>query len=217
MPFISHKHFDEIFWPTLRPIIEALWAAGRQTMFYAEGSWDEHLDSFLELPEHSILYHVDQGDLEKVHKKLGHKFCLSGGVPNDLLGFGKPDQVRDACKRAIDIAAADGGYIMDANAIIQNDAKVENMRMLTDFTREYGVYPGSTSRDASTPCEVCSPGSDASGLPSTTARKPGVCVPWEEKLAELPPITGHPDLVKQIWENTDALGNVYIWQCLESF
>jgi uroporphyrinogen-III decarboxylase len=36
--------------------------------------------------------------------------------------------------------AYDGGYIMDAGAIIQNDASVENVRALTEATREYGQY-----------------------------------------------------------------------------
>ena len=43
----------------------------------------------------------------------------------------------------IDIAARDGGYIMDSSAIMQNDAKVENVKAMTDFTREYGVYSAS--------------------------------------------------------------------------
>jgi hypothetical protein len=36
--------------------------------------------------------------------------------------------------------AGNGGYIMDASAIMQNDSKVENVKAMTDFTREYGVY-----------------------------------------------------------------------------
>lgn len=48
-------------------------------------------------------------------------------------------------------------------------------------------------------------------------REPGVCIPWQEKLKELPKITGDPELIQQIWENLDALGYVYIWQCLLSF
>jgi hypothetical protein len=40
----------------------------------------------------------------------------------------------------IDGVAKNGAYIMDASAIMQNDAKVENVRAMTDFTREYGVY-----------------------------------------------------------------------------
>jgi len=48
--------------------------------------------------------------------------------------------VRDHCKKVIDGVAGDGGYIMDASAIMQNDTKTENLKAMTDFTREYGVY-----------------------------------------------------------------------------
>ena len=140
VPFVKPDHFQNIYWPTLKPIIEELWKNGHQVMFYAEGKWKHHLDAFAELPEQSIVYHVDQDDIFEVHKKLGHKFCISGGIPNSLLGFGKPDQVREYCKKVIDGVAKDGGYIMDASAIIQDDAQIENIRAMTDFTREYGIY-----------------------------------------------------------------------------
>ncbi len=140
VPFISQKHFDNFNWPTLKPIIEEIWAHGHQILFYAEGSWDAHLDAFAELPDQAIVYHVDMGDIFEVHKKIGHKFCISGGIPNYLLSTGTPDEVRDYCKKVIDGVAGDGGYIMDASAIVQNDAKVENIKAMTDFTREYGVY-----------------------------------------------------------------------------
>jgi len=48
-------------------------------------------------------------------------------------------------------------------------------------------------------------------------RLPGICVPWQEKLKELPKISGDEELVKKIWQDIDALGYVYIWQCLLSF
>ncbi len=140
VPFVSHEHFDTIYWATLKPIIEEIWARGHQVLFYAEGDWNAHLDAFAELPDGSIVYHVDQADIFEVHRKLGHKFCLSGGIGNVLLSYGTPQQVRDRCKEVIDAVAGDGGYVMDANAIIQNDAKVENLRAMTDFTRDYGTY-----------------------------------------------------------------------------
>jgi len=48
-------------------------------------------------------------------------------------------------------------------------------------------------------------------------RPPGTCIPWDEKRKEFPKITGDEQLIKRIWENIDALGYVYIWQCLLSF
>ena len=48
-------------------------------------------------------------------------------------------------------------------------------------------------------------------------REPGTCFPWEEKRQEIPEIKGDEQLVKRVWEDVDALGYVYIWQCLLSF
>ena len=140
VPFVSPEQFEKFYWPTLKWIIEELWKDGIQTLFYAEGEWDPNLKHIAELPERSIVFHVDRSDLFEVHRTLGEKFCLSGGIPNDLLAFGSPDEIRDRCKKVIDGVAGDGGYIMDASAIMQDDTKAENLKAMTDFTREYGVY-----------------------------------------------------------------------------
>lgn len=140
VPFISYEQFRKFYWATLKPVIQEIWSHGHQVLFYAEGNWNKHLDAFAELPDQSIIYHADRGDIFEIHKAIGHKFCLSGGIPNTLLGYAKPDDVRARCKAVIDGVARDGGYIMDASAIIQNDAKIENVRAMTDFTLEYGVY-----------------------------------------------------------------------------
>ncbi len=223
VPFISPKQFQSHYWPTLRPCIEEFWKHGNQTMFYAEGKWDHHLDDFATLPERSILFHVDQGDIFLAHKKLHHKFALSGGIPNVLLSYGKPDEVRAHCRKVIDGVAKEGGYIMDASAIMQDDTSIENLRALTDVTREYGVYSaGSTQSSANLAALRPYHGADVSkltGLAGLAAPriKPGICRPWEEKAMELPPITGDQDLVRRVWENVEALGNTYIWQLLLSF
>lgn len=139
-PFMSYQAYEKFYWPTLKQIIEEIYAEGHQVLFYAEGNWDQNLKYTAQLPDKSIIYHVDRGNIFEVHKAVGGKFCLSGGIPNDLLTYGTPDQVREACKRVIDGVAKDGGYIMDAGAIIQQDAKIENVKAMTEFTLEYGKY-----------------------------------------------------------------------------
>jgi len=141
-PFFSLKAFGEFYWPTARQVIEEIYdnGSGHQVLYYAEGDWNPNLEFVKQLPDRSIIYHVDRADIFEVHEAVGEKFCLSGGVPNDLLAFGTPDEVRAHCKKVIDGVAADGGYIMDAGAIMQDDAKVENVQAMTDFTREYGTY-----------------------------------------------------------------------------
>jgi hypothetical protein len=111
---------------------------------------------------------------------------------------------------------------MDAGAIMQNDTSVENLRVLTDTTREFGVYPGAPAPTATPPCDVPASVADRAALRGLSGRPAprvaaGVCVPWAEKSTELPPITGNRDLVRAVWERVDLLGNDYIWQLLLSF
>jgi uroporphyrinogen-III decarboxylase len=228
VPFVSPETFESHYWPTLRPVIEELWRNGHQTLFYAEGDWDHHLDAFATLPERSIVYHVDRGDLDAAHRKLGGKFCMSGGVPNFLLSYGKPDEVRAQCRKVIDGVAKDGGYVLDASAIMQDDTSEENLRALTEFAREYGVYSSSDALPADDDLRV-GPDSGASlpegfGMPAPESgagyagrRRPGVCVPWEEKRKELPQVTGDEELLRRVWEEVDSLGSMFVWQFLVSF
>lgn len=217
VPFITPEQFRDIHWPTLKPIVENIWAAGHQTLFYAEGQWAAHLDAFAELPQRSIIYHVDRDDILQVHKTLGNKFCISGGVSNTLLAYGTPDEVRDQCRTIIDGVAGDGGYIMDASAIVQNDAQVENVRAMIEFTREYGDYGGKAV------AEVPMPPSEGSSFQAQslahwhTARPPGACIPWREKRAEIARIQRHEEMVERVWKDVDGLGNMFIWQLLVSF
>ncbi len=223
VPFINPRQFETYYWPTLRPIIEEFWKHGHQTMFYAEGKWAPHLDAFTELPARSILFHADRDDVVSVRKKLGHKFAISGGVPNMLLSYGTPEEVRAFCKRVIDEAAADGGYIFDAGAIMQDDTRVENLRAMTQTAREYGVYRGvSVAPTPLPPCDTPESVTDRQRLKGLAERlKPrvpaGICLPWQVKASELPAITGDVDMIRRVWEQIDGLGNMFVWQVLLSF
>jgi hypothetical protein len=197
--------------------VEALWAQGNQTLFYAEGKWDSHLESFAELPTGSIIYHLDRTNPEHAHAVLGKKFALSGGVTNALLAFGTPDDVKAHCRYLIETIGADGGYIMDASAIMQNDATIENLTAMTDATLAYGEYRRPSSPSAKVPVI---PANATPGLPAwtlTPTPRPGTCLPWEEKCKEYPPLSGDTDLSRRVWDNLEGFAYMYIWHLLLSF
>jgi uroporphyrinogen-III decarboxylase len=139
-PFLNPKQWAEFYWPSLKQVIEAFWSKGKRTLFFAEGNWTPYLESIAELPEKSIVFHVDMTDIAQAKKILGGRFCLSGNVPNMMLAYSKPEEVRDYVKRLIDEYAGDGGFIIDAAAVIQGDAREENIRAIIEAAREYGVY-----------------------------------------------------------------------------
>jgi hypothetical protein len=223
VPFISPQTFNSHYWPTLKPIIEEFWKHGHQTLFYAEGKWKHHFDAFRELPDGSIVFHCDQDDVFEVHRRLHDKFAISGGIPNVLLSYGTPQEVCEFCRRAIREVAADGGYIMDAGAIMQNDTSIDNLRALTQVCREEGIYSHVTASLAATPpCELPSAVKSRGlvrGMAGHSALRvpPGVCFPWEDKAQELPEITGDRELVHRVWNEIEGLANTFIWQVLLSF
>jgi hypothetical protein len=194
VPFFNPKHFDSHYWPTLKPCIEEFWKNGHQTLFYAEGRWKHHFETF------------------------------SGGIPNMKLSWGTEDEVREFCMRVIKEVAKDGGYIMDAGAIMQDDTSVENMKVMNQVCREHGVYSSGTYETPTDtpPCDLLSSVESREKVTGMTGRatpavRPGVCFPWEQRAKDLPEITGDPAMVRQVWEDVDALGYTYIWQLLLSF
>ena len=113
--------------------------------------------------------------------------------------------------------ATDGGYILDASAIMQNDTKVENILAMTDFVRDYGVYSGSSGGSSrpiaptiGSPGDFLTPGKDITS-------PIGGCVSWKTKQSQLPELSGDKELFHRIWNQVDGLANVYIWQLLLSF
>ena len=108
---------------------------------------------------------------------------------------------------------------MDASAIMQNDARVENIRAMTDFTREYGVYSSGLSSITAHAGSYRSPDMRSlAGMPAQQGTvKAGQCIPWEAKRQERPGIIGDEALARRVWEEIDAFGHTFIWHCLVSF
>ena len=129
--------------------------------------------------------------------------------------IGSPGEVKAHCRELIETIGAEGGYIMDASAIMQNDATIENLRAMTDATLEYGVYRSPSS--PSPPLARLTRYTRPAWMGDIAASRPGVCFPWEEKLKELPPICGDPFIPERIWNDAEGLAYLYIWHVLLSF
>lgn len=224
VPFVSPATFNSHYWPTLKPIVEEFWKHGHQTLFYAEGKWRHHWNTFRELPERSLVYHCDQDDIFACHQALHDRFALSGGIPNVLLSYGSPDEVRAHCRRIIHEVATPGGYIMDASAIMQNDTHPDNLHALTEVCLQEGIYTGTptTHLSPTPPCDIHDSPSIRAQVPGMSKHPnprlaPGICRAWTDKESELPEIQGDRDLIRSVWNEIEGLANTYIWQILLSF
>ncbi|MBN2440901.1 MAG: hypothetical protein JXJ04_06135 [Spirochaetales bacterium] len=137
--FLSDEQFKKFYWPTLQKVIEGLIDAGCVPFPAAEGGYNSRLHVIKDIPKGKTLWMFDQTDLIKAKKIVGDTLCIFGNVPSGMLELGTPDEIKEYARKLIDTVGKDGGFVM-ANGAFFDQAKPENLKMLINFTKEYGVY-----------------------------------------------------------------------------
>ncbi len=137
--FMSLEQFKTFYWPTLRKLVIGLINEGLTPWLIIEADYTSRLEIIRDIPPGKAIYHFELTDVFKAKEMLGDIACIRGGVPNSLLCTGTPDEVKDYCKKLIDVVGKGGGFIMDAGAVIDEE-KPENIKAMVEFTKEYGVY-----------------------------------------------------------------------------
>lgn len=136
---MSLDQFKTFYWPTLRELMAALVKEELTPVVLVEGVYNSRLEVIKDVPEAKVVYWFENVDMPRARKILGDRVCIMGNVPMSLLSTGTAPQVRKYCRMLLDTVGKDGGFIMSSAAVLE-EAKVENVRALVDFTREYGVY-----------------------------------------------------------------------------
>ena len=136
--FMSNAQYEEFYWPTLRQLIIGLIDAGLTPYVYTEGVYTERLPIINDVPKGKILYNIEV-DIFEAKKILGDTACLVGGPPSSLMNTGSPEEVKEYCRKLIDVVGEGGGFIMGVQLPLLTD-KVENVKALVNFTQEYGLY-----------------------------------------------------------------------------
>lgn len=137
--FMSSEQYKRFYWPTLKKVILGLINEGLIPLLFAEGAYSTRLEIIKDLPRGKTIWRFDHTDMTKAKEILGDTACIAGNVPISLLSTGMPDEVKDYCKKLIDVAGKNGGFILTSGAVIDK-AKPENVRAMIEFTKEYGVY-----------------------------------------------------------------------------
>jgi hypothetical protein len=137
---MSLEQFNTFYWPTLRKLMLALIDEDLIPCPLFEGDYTSRLEIIKDIPRAKAIYWFEQTDIFRAKEVLGDRVCIRGNVPAPLLCTGTPQEVRDYCKKLIDIVGEGGGFIMDGGTGIPDEARIENVKAMADFTREYGVY-----------------------------------------------------------------------------
>jgi len=137
--FMSLQQFEKFYWPGLKATIMAVIEKGFIPYVFWEGDYTSRLKYLLELPPGKIICRMDRTNIYKAMEILGGHHCITGGVLPSLLQIGSVQQVKDECKRLIEIVGRDGGFIMGHSTPL-DEARIENVIAMIEVTREYGAY-----------------------------------------------------------------------------
>jgi uroporphyrinogen-III decarboxylase len=137
--FMSVKQYETFYWPTFKKVVMALINEGILPILFAEGSYNKRLDIIGDFPKGSVAWYFDQTDIFKAKELLGDICCIIGNVPTSLLMTGTPQQVKEHCRKLIEVCGKGGGYVLAAGANI-DEGNPENLRAMMAAVKEYGVY-----------------------------------------------------------------------------
>jgi hypothetical protein len=137
--FMSNGQYEKFYWPTFRKVILGLIEEGIVPMLFAEGRYDNRLEIIRDLPPGRVVWHFDRTDIFRAKKILGDNACIAGNVPASLLCTGTPQEVKEYCRRLIEVVGEGGGFILTGGASIDK-GPAENMHAMTEAVMEYGVY-----------------------------------------------------------------------------
>lgn len=137
--FMSREQYAEFYWPGFKALMIGLIDTGLNPCPLVEGEYTSRLDFLADVPRGKVCYRFENVDMFKAKEILKDVACIQGGLPISLMCTGTPDDVRAQCKKMIDVVGKGGGYIMDAGVGL-DDARIENIRAMIDFTKEYGIY-----------------------------------------------------------------------------
>ena len=135
--FMSVEQYTTFYWPTLRKMIVSLVDNGLIPIVYCEGRYNTRLEVLGDVPRGKVVYDFEYVDMFKAKEILGNVACIAGNLPNSMLISGGPGEVDAYCRRLIEGVGRDGGFMLDAGAIIDN-AKPENLRAMFLAVEKYG-------------------------------------------------------------------------------
>jgi uroporphyrinogen-III decarboxylase len=137
--FLSMKQFQTFYWPTFKKLVKTLIERGVTPCIFFEGNFTSRLEYLLEFPKGKLLARFDTTDIFRAKEILKDHVCIEGNVPSSLLQVGTVEQVKEHCKKLIDVVGKGGGYIL-APRSSTDEVNPANLKAMIEFTKEYGVY-----------------------------------------------------------------------------
>ena len=138
--FMSVQQFEKFYWPTFRKFLLGCVNEGCVPMMVIDGSYNEdRLKIISELPRSSVVWTMEQTDMASAKKILGDSACIAGNVLAAQLRTHTPKEIKEYCRKLIEICAPGGGYILSLGSGADK-CDPANLQAIIEAAKEYGVY-----------------------------------------------------------------------------
>jgi len=141
----SPELFRKFGLPTLKEISKMAKDAGVPTMVHCCGKEKELVKMCAEETDVNCINPLEEppmGDcyLDEIKKLYGNKLSLMGNINTTFMLTARPQEVEKACKKAIDDAGKNGGFILSTGDQCGRDTPDENIFAMVNAARKYGKY-----------------------------------------------------------------------------
>jgi len=143
--FWSPRTFRKLVKPRLKRLVNLTHQAGSLFSYIITSSWLPIADDLIEVGIDSLVGVdpvQDRVNLEKVKQQRGGKVCLWGGVNGAItLGNGSVEEVSRETRRAIEILAPGGGFVLYPVDQLVKETPWENILAMIDAWKTSASYP----------------------------------------------------------------------------
>ncbi len=142
-PIMGKKLFRQFVLPGIQRQCEAIHELGGYFIKHTDGNVWSILDDLVDIGIdgwHGIQTNIGM-DLALLKERYGEQLCFFGGANCETLIAGKPEEVREEVRYAIQHAAPGGGLVVTNSNVVQPGSRYENYTAMRQAIRDYGQYP----------------------------------------------------------------------------
>ncbi|MCX7912673.1 MAG: hypothetical protein N2506_06935, partial [Dehalococcoidales bacterium] len=100
---------------------------------------EARLNIIKDLPRASVIWTMEKTDMFKAKEILGGHACIAGNVTAAQLYTQKPEQIKEYCRKLIEVCGKGGGYILSLGSGVDK-CDPANLRAMVEAVQEYGYY-----------------------------------------------------------------------------
>jgi uroporphyrinogen decarboxylase len=135
--YLGPKLFKEFALPYIKRVFEAF--PNRIHYWHSDGDTTSVLELIPEMHVEVFNNFYPDADISEFKRRIGNRVCLIGNIhPLKVMLRGTPEQVEKECKRQIEIAAIDGGYVLSTGGEMPRGVPEENILTMIRSVEKYG-------------------------------------------------------------------------------